>query len=80
MSGTIPNTILPMPPIALVALVAALMEDEEVQEKIQEKERLELIALRSIQAKRAMDKEEDSLPKGKRTYIKYDQDRARFGS
>jgi Plant transposon protein len=71
------NCIVPLPPIAMVALVTALIDDEEEEGKKIEQERLEFIALQTLQAKRALDKEEDCLPKGKRTYIKYDRDRAR---
>jgi hypothetical protein len=56
----------PIQPIALVAMVVAIMEGNKEEERLDKRARLEDIALRTLQAKQEIkNKREELLPKAK---------------
>jgi hypothetical protein len=73
----------PIPPITLIGLVMALMEDDKEEEKVKKRarvtEKVDKVAMMALVAKRSVDNHHDQqeVPKTRRTYINYDCERAR---
>jgi hypothetical protein len=70
----------PIPPIAIIGMVMAFMEDDEEEKKVQKrawlKAKVEEVAMLALPAKRSVEDhhEHQEVPKTKRTFIKYNCD------
>jgi Plant transposon protein len=68
----------PIPPIAIIGTLIAIMEDDEEEEKVEKRARLmqkvEQVSMLAIAAKRSLEDhhEQQEVPKTTRTFIKHD--------
>jgi hypothetical protein len=67
-----------IPPIAVVGILLAILEDDEEEEILVHQEKNEELALGALIAKRELEGVHNFLPKAKRLYIRYDWERARL--